>query len=189
VVKLPPSDAVRKQKKNILEDIFSSILSQFKTYHPPGNLRFHYLGIFQGLKLPISMEKILSIYLKQNFTLNTLGCYGLLLMILRVEAGWNRRAGKCNLEKESEAVLIESCAAFSAAGNYKSVNVRSKCMHFSTSQPSKYEGDANRSEQNAIERNTMQILKGGTRVPLIVTERTTNSSRHTAGNLTEVNRG
>jgi len=27
---LPPSDAVRKQKKNILEDLFSSVLSKFK---------------------------------------------------------------------------------------------------------------------------------------------------------------
>jgi len=27
---VPPSDAVRKQKKNILEDIFHSVLSQFK---------------------------------------------------------------------------------------------------------------------------------------------------------------
>jgi len=29
---LPPSDAVRKQKKNILEDLFSSVLSYLKKY-------------------------------------------------------------------------------------------------------------------------------------------------------------
>jgi len=45
---LPPSDAVRKQKKNILEDLFSSVLSQFKKYHPSGNLKFNKLGVFQS---------------------------------------------------------------------------------------------------------------------------------------------
>jgi len=44
-----PSDAVRKQKKNILVDLFSSILSQFKKYHPSGNLKFDNLDIFQSL--------------------------------------------------------------------------------------------------------------------------------------------
>jgi len=43
---------------------------------PPGNLKFNYLGIFQSLKLRISMEIIHSISLKLNFTPNTLGCYG-----------------------------------------------------------------------------------------------------------------
>jgi len=37
---LPPNDAVRKQKKNILEYLFSSVLSQFKKFHPSGNLNF-----------------------------------------------------------------------------------------------------------------------------------------------------
>jgi len=56
---LPPSDAVRQEKKNILEDVFSSqsVLSQLKKYHPSGNLKFNYLGISQSLKLRISMEK------------------------------------------------------------------------------------------------------------------------------------
>jgi len=54
---LPPSDAVRKQKKNILEDLFSSELSQFEKYRPSGNLKFYYLGIFQSLNLRILMEK------------------------------------------------------------------------------------------------------------------------------------
>jgi len=43
------------KRKNILEDLFSSVLSQFKKYQPPGNLKFDYLGIFQSLKLRISM--------------------------------------------------------------------------------------------------------------------------------------
>jgi len=34
----------------ILEDFFSSVLSQFKDYHPSGNLKFNYLGNFQSLK-------------------------------------------------------------------------------------------------------------------------------------------
>jgi len=61
----------------ILEDIFSSVLSQFKNYRRPGNLKFNYLGVFQSLKLRISMGKILLISLKLNFTPNTLDCYGL----------------------------------------------------------------------------------------------------------------
>jgi len=63
--------------KNISEDLFSSALSQLKKYHPSGNLKFKYLGIFQSLKLRILMGKILSISLKLNFTPKTLGCYGL----------------------------------------------------------------------------------------------------------------
>jgi len=54
---LPPSDAFRKQKKNVLEDLFSSLLSQFKKYHPSGNLKYNNLGIFQRLKLRILVEK------------------------------------------------------------------------------------------------------------------------------------
>jgi len=53
------------------------VLSQFKKYHPSGNRKFNYLGIFQSLKLRILMGKILLISLKLNFTPNTLGCYGL----------------------------------------------------------------------------------------------------------------
>jgi len=44
-------------EKLILEDRFSSVLSQLKKYHPYGNLKFNYLGIFQSLKLRILMEK------------------------------------------------------------------------------------------------------------------------------------
>jgi len=39
----------------ILEDLFSSVLSQFEKYYPSGNLK--YLGIFQNLKLRILMRK------------------------------------------------------------------------------------------------------------------------------------
>jgi len=56
---LPPSDAVRQQKKNILEDLFSSLLSKFKKNHSPGNLKLNNLGISQSLKLRILMGKIL----------------------------------------------------------------------------------------------------------------------------------
>jgi len=59
--------------------VFSSVLSQFKKYYLSGNLIFYYLGIFQSLKLRILKEKILSIHLKQNFTPNTWGRYGLKL--------------------------------------------------------------------------------------------------------------
>jgi len=58
-----------------MEDLFGLVLSQFNKYHPPGNLKFSYLGIFQSLKLRFSMEKVLS--LKLNFTPNTLRCNGL----------------------------------------------------------------------------------------------------------------
>jgi len=61
-------------EKIILEDLFSSVLSQFKKYHPSGNLKFDYLGTLESFKLPILMEKkILSISRKLNFTPNTLG--------------------------------------------------------------------------------------------------------------------
>jgi len=81
---LPPGDAVRKQKKNILEDLLSSELLKFKKYHPSGNLNFNDLGTFQSLKFCILMGKVLPISLKLNFTRNTLGCYGLRLAELEL---------------------------------------------------------------------------------------------------------
>jgi len=33
------------RKKNIVEDLFSSVLSQFEKYHPYSNLKFNYMGI------------------------------------------------------------------------------------------------------------------------------------------------
>jgi len=72
---LPPSDAVRKQKKINSENLLSSVLSQFKKYHPSGNLNYINLGIFQSLTFRNFIEKILSIPVKLNFTPNTLGCY------------------------------------------------------------------------------------------------------------------
>jgi len=44
-------------EKFVLEDLFSSVLSQFKKYDRSGNLKFIYLGIFQSLKLRILIEK------------------------------------------------------------------------------------------------------------------------------------
>jgi len=38
-------------RKNILEDLFSSVLSHFKKHHPSGNLKCNNLSIFQSLKL------------------------------------------------------------------------------------------------------------------------------------------
>jgi len=63
--------------KFILEDLFSSAFSKYKKYQPSRNLKFHILGIFQSLKLRNLMGKILQIYLRANFTPNTLGCCGL----------------------------------------------------------------------------------------------------------------
>jgi len=41
----------------ILEDFFSSVLSQFTKYHTSGNLNFNNLGILTSLKFRILMEK------------------------------------------------------------------------------------------------------------------------------------
>jgi len=38
-------------RKIILEDLFGSVLSQFKKYHPSGNLKCNNLGIFSKLKI------------------------------------------------------------------------------------------------------------------------------------------
>jgi len=51
-------------RKKYFRGPFHSVLSQYKKYHPSENLKFKYLGIFQSLKLPILIEKILSISLK-----------------------------------------------------------------------------------------------------------------------------
>jgi len=61
----------------ILDDLFTSVLSQLKKYHPSGNLKFNNVGIFQSLRFRILIEKNLPISLKLNFTPNTLGSYGL----------------------------------------------------------------------------------------------------------------
>jgi len=84
-----PSTAQRcrsETDKNIFEDLFSSVLSQFKEYHPSQNLKFNNLGIFLSLKLRNLMEKILRISLKLNFTQNTLVCYGFNVNIDRTSA-------------------------------------------------------------------------------------------------------
>jgi len=64
-------------EKNNLEDLFSSVLSQFKKYQPPGSLKFNHLGILLSLKMRILEEKIPPISLSLKFTPNTLVCYGL----------------------------------------------------------------------------------------------------------------
>jgi len=57
IINPPPSSNAFRKQKNILEDLFSSVLSEFKKYHPSGNLKFNYLVIFRSLKLRIFMEK------------------------------------------------------------------------------------------------------------------------------------
>jgi len=39
------------------DDLFSSVLLQFKKYRPSGNLKFNNLGIFQSLKFRVLVEK------------------------------------------------------------------------------------------------------------------------------------
>jgi len=51
------------RKKNILEDLFSSVLSQLKKYRLSGTLKLNYLGISQSLKLRILMEKSFQFFL------------------------------------------------------------------------------------------------------------------------------
>jgi len=46
---------VGKRKK--FEDLFTSVSSQFKKYHPSGNLKFDNLGISQILKFRIKTWK------------------------------------------------------------------------------------------------------------------------------------
>jgi len=76
---LPPSDAVKGQKENILEDLFCSVLSKIEKYHPSVNLKFNNLGIFKSLKLRNFMGEILQISHKLNFSPNTLDrCFGLM---------------------------------------------------------------------------------------------------------------
>jgi len=73
-----PGDAVRQQKKKYFRGSFQfSIVIIKKKYHPSGNRKFNYLGIFQSLKLRILMEKIPQISRELNFTPHTLACYGL----------------------------------------------------------------------------------------------------------------
>jgi len=48
-----PATAFGNRKKNILEDLLSSVFSQFNTHPLSGDLKFYHLGIFQSLKLSI----------------------------------------------------------------------------------------------------------------------------------------
>jgi len=47
----------KRKKKDILEDRYRSVLSQFQKYNPSGILNFNNLGIFQSLKLLILLGK------------------------------------------------------------------------------------------------------------------------------------
>jgi len=54
-------------RKNVSEDLFSSVLSQFKKYHPSRNLKFDNLGHFESLKLRILVGKNPSNFFKAKF--------------------------------------------------------------------------------------------------------------------------
>jgi len=43
-----PAMLFGNRKKIILENLFSSVLSQFEKFHPSGNLKFNNLGISQA---------------------------------------------------------------------------------------------------------------------------------------------
>jgi len=65
-------------EKFSLEDLFSSVLSQFKKKVTPlGTWNLIIKANFQSLKLRNLMGKMLRIFHKLNCTPNTLGCYGL----------------------------------------------------------------------------------------------------------------
>jgi len=55
-------------EKNIFENLFISVQSQFKKYHPSGNLKLKKnIGIFQSLEYCILMKKK-TISVKLKFT-------------------------------------------------------------------------------------------------------------------------
>jgi len=56
------------ERNFFLEDLFSSVFSQFKKYHHSGNLKFNKLGISESLKFRFLMETIFPIFFKLNFT-------------------------------------------------------------------------------------------------------------------------
>jgi len=56
-----PAMPFGNREKFILEDLFSSVLSNSEKYHPSGNLKFNNLGIFQSLKSRYLLGKILRI--------------------------------------------------------------------------------------------------------------------------------
>ena len=52
--------AMPSGNRNIFEDLFSSVLSQFRKYNPSRNLNFNNFDIFQSLELRILMGKNLT---------------------------------------------------------------------------------------------------------------------------------
>jgi len=63
-------------RKIYFRGFFQLGIVTIKKISPSGNLKFNYLGIFQSLKLRISMGKILSISLQLDFTPITLAVMG-----------------------------------------------------------------------------------------------------------------
>jgi len=64
-----PAMPFGNRKKNSLKDLFKSVFSQFKRYHPSGKWKFNNLSIFQSLKFRNLTGKSLRLSLKLNFTL------------------------------------------------------------------------------------------------------------------------
>jgi len=75
-------------ENNILEDLLSLVLSQFRKYLPSGILKLKKLGIIQSLKFSILVEKILPISSKLNFTPNSWGCYRLSCIVYKISVSW-----------------------------------------------------------------------------------------------------
>jgi len=71
---------LENRKINFIGSFNYSFFDNLKKHRPSGNLKFDNLGIFHSLKFRISMEKILPISIQLNFTLNTLGFYGLIFI-------------------------------------------------------------------------------------------------------------
>jgi len=74
-------------RQNYFRGSFQFSIATIQKISLPGNLKFNYLGIFQSLKLRISMEKNpFNFSSAINFTPNILGCYGLISTLQRYEA-------------------------------------------------------------------------------------------------------
>jgi len=76
---LPPSVAVRKQKKKYFRGYFQFSIITIKKISPPWKPEIQSFRQFPKLKIAYFNGKIVSISLKLNFSPNTLGCYGLRL--------------------------------------------------------------------------------------------------------------
>jgi len=77
------------EKKYILEDLFSLVLSQFENYYPSENLKFNNLGIFQSLILRILRGKNPSIFSEAKYHSKDLGLLWVKTVGLSIAVSWN----------------------------------------------------------------------------------------------------